>query len=53
LYDSFPSDIKEQLDRLKHVTYAEPTEPGPITEEDKRKILEDIDQFFKREPGED
>ena len=53
LYDSFPSEIKEQLDRLKHVTYAEPTEPGPITEEDKRKILEDIDQFFKREPGED
>jgi len=53
LYDSFPSQIKEQLDRLRYVTYTEPTEPGPITEEDKKKILEDIDRFFKKEPKED
>jgi hypothetical protein len=31
---------------------AKPTEPGPITEEEKKKILEDIDRFFKKEPEE-
>jgi len=53
LYEMFPSEIKEQLDKLKYVTYAKPTEPGPITEEDKKRILEDIDKFFKKEPRED
>lgn len=53
LYERFPSEIKEQLDKLKDVTYVKPTEPGPITEEDKERILEDIDKFFKKEPGED
>ena len=53
LYERFPPEIKEQLDKLKYVTYAKPTEPGPITEEDKKKILEDIDKFFKKKPKED
>jgi proteasome assembly chaperone (PAC2) family protein len=53
LYDRFPLEIREQLDRLKYVTYARPAEPGPITEEDKKRILEDIDKFFKKGPRED
>ncbi len=53
LYERLPSEIKEHLDKLKYVTYARPTEPGPITEEDKRRILKDIDKFFKKEPKED
>ena len=53
LYEQFPAEIKEQLDKLRYVTYAKPTEPGPITEEDKKKILEDIDKFFKKKPEED
>jgi proteasome assembly chaperone (PAC2) family protein len=53
LYKGFPEQIREQLDKLKHAPYAKPTEPGPITEEDKKKILEDIDKFFKKEPRED
>ncbi len=53
LYEKFPSEIKEQLDKLRYVTYTKPTEPGPITEEDKVRILEDIDRFFKKEPKED
>jgi len=52
LYERLPSQIKEQLDKLRYVTYAKPAEPGPITEEDKKKILEDIDRFFKGEPRE-
>ena len=53
LYEKLPPDIKEQLDKLKYVSYAQPTEPTPITEEDKKRILEDIDKFFKKEPRED
>lgn len=53
LYEMFPAEIREQLDKLKSVTYTKPAEPGPITEEDKRRILEDIDKFFKKEHRED
>ncbi|HUV52855.1 MAG TPA: PAC2 family protein [Dehalococcoidia bacterium] len=53
LYDRFPPEIKEHLEKLRQVTHARPTEPGPITEEDKKKILEDIDKFFKKGPKED
>jgi uncharacterized protein len=53
LYERVPSEIREQLDKLKYVTYTKPTEPGPITEEDKKRILEDIDKFFKRGTKED
>jgi len=53
LYEKFPPEIKEQLDKLKSVSYAQPTEPAPITEEDKKRILEDIDKFFKKGPKED
>lgn len=53
LYERFPLEIREQLDKLKYVTYAKPVEPGPITEEDKKRILEDIDKFFKKGPKED
>ena len=53
LYDRFPPEIKEHLEKLRQVTHAKPTEPGPITEEDKKKILEDMDKFFKKGPKED
>ena len=53
LYEKFPPEIKEQLDKLRYVSYARPTEPAPITEDDKKRILEDIDKFFKKEPKED
>jgi len=47
-YQQIPPEIRTQLDRLKHVTYAKPTEPGPITEEEERKIMEDVEKFFKK-----
>jgi len=50
LYQKLPAEIKEQLEKLKHVTYTKQAEPGMITEEDKRKILEDIDKLFKKQP---
>lgn len=51
LYEKLPQEVKDQLDRLKQVTMAAPESGDAITEEDKKKILEDIDRFFKRESG--
>jgi len=47
-YQQIPLEIREQLDRLKHVTYPQPAEPGPITEEEEKKIVEDVEKFFKK-----
>ncbi len=51
LYERLPQEIKDQLDRLKQVTAAAQESQDAITEEDKKKILEDIDKFFKKEGG--
>lgn len=47
LYTAFPTEIREQLDKLKYLGATKPAEPGPITEEDKKQILEELDRFFK------
>jgi proteasome assembly chaperone (PAC2) family protein len=47
-YRQIPAEIRGQLDKLKDLAYARPTEPGPITEEEKRRIMEDVDKFFKK-----
>jgi proteasome assembly chaperone (PAC2) family protein len=50
LYQKLPEEIKGQLEKLKHVTYTKQAEPSMITEEDKKKILENIDKLFKKQP---
>jgi len=50
LYERLPTEIREQLDKLRDAIRSESEEGGPITEEDKKRILEDMDKFFKREP---
>ncbi len=50
LFESFPAEVKDQIDKLKTIASTKPAETGPITEEDKKKILEDIDKMFKQEP---
>ena len=49
-YQQIPSEMREQLDRLKQTAYARPAEPGPITEEEEKRIMEDVEKFFKK-PG--
>jgi proteasome assembly chaperone (PAC2) family protein len=53
VYERLPLELREQLNKLKYVAYSRPSEPGPITEEDKKKILQEIDRLFKKEPGGD
>ena len=52
-YQQIPLEIRGQLDRLKHVAYAQPAEPGPITQEEEKKIMEDVERFFKKRGGAD
>jgi len=47
-YQQIPPEIRGQLDRLKHMTYDKPAGPGPITEEEKKRIMEDVERFFKK-----
>jgi len=47
-YQQIPLAIRGQLDRLRQVVYDKPTSPGPITEEEKKKIMDDVEKFFKK-----
>jgi len=47
-YQQIPLEIRTQLDRLKRVAYDQPAEPGPITEEEEKRIVEDVEKFFKK-----
>jgi proteasome assembly chaperone (PAC2) family protein len=50
-YQQIPLEIRAQLDRLRQVSYAQPAEPGPITEEEQKRIIEDIEKFLKKRGG--
>jgi len=38
------NQIKESIEKMKHVRES----PGPITDEDQKRIMEHIDEFFKK-----
>ena len=52
-YRQIPLEIRSLLEKLKYMPHDKPAEPGPITEEDKKKVMEDIEQFFKKKGGGD
>ena len=53
LYESLPLPIRIELDKLKYASYVRQTDPGPITEEEKEKIIKEVEEFFRegREHG--
>jgi len=51
VYEKLPVEIKDQLDKLKYIVYSKP--PKPITEEDKKKILQELDKLFRKDTGRD
>ncbi len=50
-YRQIPGEIRMQLDRLKHTEHDEPSEAGPITEEEEQRIVEGVQRFLKKEGG--
>ena len=52
-YAQIPSEMREQLERLKQAACAEPREPGPITEVEQQRIMDDVEKFFRKRGGGD
>ncbi len=48
LYQKFPPEVQRMIDQLKQVSYPEEEKPGLITDEDKKRMLQEIDEFFKK-----
>lgn len=48
LYMSLPMGVKEQLEKFRPVSPADTGQPGPITEDDKKSILKDVEEFFRK-----
>ncbi len=48
IYQNLPGVIREELDKLKQISYVKETEPGPITEEEKERILKEVEEFFRK-----
>lgn len=49
VYAALPAEVREQLDRFRTQAESKSTaEGGQITEEDKDKIMKEIDDFFKK-----
>jgi hypothetical protein len=48
--EAVPPQVKDEIERLK---YARKEEPGPITDEEQKRIMEHIDELFKGEDRND
>lgn len=47
--ETIPPQVRDELkDRIEKLKYVRPIEPGPITEEEQKRIIEQIDEFFKK-----
>jgi len=42
--EAIPPQVKDEIEKLR---YARGAEPGPITEEEQKKMMEHIDELFK------
>jgi len=51
LYELFPDETREQIEMLRETDGT--SEPGPITDDDKKRILDDLDRFFQKGTKED
>ena len=48
--EAIPPQLRDEIEKLK---YARPIEPGPITEEEQKRMMEHIDELFKEEGWQD
>lgn len=52
-YTMIPEEMREHIDHLKYVNQPEKELEGEITEEDKRDIMQHLEEFFKKGGQED
>ncbi len=48
--EAIPPQVRDEIEKLR---YARPAEPGPITEEEQKKMMEHIDELFKEGGSQD
>ncbi|MFO8101055.1 MAG: PAC2 family protein [Dehalococcoidia bacterium] len=53
LYEMIPPEMRERIEQLKYTNYMQEERSDEITEEDKKRIIQEIDQFFKKGKKED
>ena len=53
IYSELPPEAKEHLDKLKRVNHTYPAHSETITEDDKWKILDNVDKLFKKNAKDD
>lgn len=46
LCQQFPPEVQQRIDQLRQVGYDEETKSGLITDDDKKRIMQEIDSFF-------
>ena len=48
LYHLIPEEVRQRIDQLKHTSNLNEEKKGTITEEDEKKIMQQIEEFFKK-----
>jgi hypothetical protein len=47
--EAVPPEVRDEIEKLRHISH----EPGPITEEEQKRIMEHIDELFDQRPWKD
>ncbi len=53
IYSQIPSEVKEQLDKLKELSYLGQTDLEPLSEENRKRLWDEISEFLKKGDGRD
>jgi proteasome assembly chaperone (PAC2) family protein len=53
IYNQIPSEVKEQLEKLKEISYLRQTDLEPLNEENTKKLWDEISEFLKKGDGRD
>ena len=48
LYHLIPEEVRQRIDQLKHVSNVNEEKPGTITDEDEKRIMQQIEEFFNK-----
>jgi len=52
-YHLIPEEIRQRIEQLKHVSYIKEEKSGAITEEDTKRIMQEVEEFFKKRGKQD
>ncbi|MEW6417788.1 MAG: PAC2 family protein [Nitrospirota bacterium] len=48
IYNQIPPEVKEQLDKLKEISYLRQTDLEPLSEENRKRLWDEISEFLKK-----